>query len=1352
MSDEKSAEQPDSSELPKGKNELTDTQASAPEPDEVNKLQERFDRVYNSTNKLKRNGLLSLFAMTLLVSLVLGTVTPLKSQPISPSTQVSPSASQDCSVPADLCEQIKQQAKTDVEAEEKKRTEYVIKRFTPLHPDWKTNLSAPEIAKIELAIAATYEQEYNKEDEIKKHDPQAALKKFFENGPWVYILVASLGFLAARFWEAIGKGWTALVKAIYDWVYGRFAGTPLFESVALRRYREALVENYQDLKIPFRVNQKPLKMKDIYVPLKVAGSSDSDQVDAYGAIAQHRRLMITGIPGSGKTMLLSQMAFSYGKGCLTGLENRPVPVLMELKRLRDPDLTEEKLIAAIVETFRRNRFPDAGRFVRHSLQHGKLMLLLDGLDEVNSLVRPVLVQRISDLLRSLDEHKRCRLIVTCRTAVYKNEFANETEKTLEVVEFTDQQMRQFLDAWQREIPAGKSIDQLMQTLRDRPRIMALARNPLLLTIITHLYTDPSFELPRSRTEFYQKSTSILLDQWQDKFNRYQGVDKRRVLQCLALNQQQASTQQQQDRRSIDYPVVLEQIRQLLPSLNLDPEGDTKPLLEELVERSGLFLKIDGGDRYQFAHLTLQEYFAAVALADKPNELIQFFQQDPTNWREVVKLWCGIGGDSTALIMDVYKQDAILGFECLADAQEVDQQKAESIIDHFKRLLGNTDTGEQDDIAKAFGAVAASDCPRGQAVFQFLQAALNQPNEIHRYGAIVQALSFTNRPQAAKVLATRYTEIREIVRQPLVRMGDLAVPELALLATQGHQSAIDDLYTIGTTDALNALVPMLWEPRQTASTAAWYLASLLLQPGVEEGLNNYPLLILEAKIPEKNSMSFSWVWEPFQEKTSSAMTTIIGKIAQAIAFELNNDERTHVNFPQTSLDLDPRIAIPLFAILNVRDFYPAPTWNLEQVETLLEQRDYTDQLNQQALNIVNSFFIESSDKSVQQFLLNRLPPMLQLDLLRSLVIADRLPKPDDWLNIFKPVQYEFKTSWHYRGILLIAAMFSILAVISILHTASVQSIGAVTGVMGFAVVIIGVFWWALAKGVEEPWEPNLFIKLGSLGLQTYGIELRQLFQCHRDWSGIEVIFKLFSTNVSLIFAFAGAFAVVVDDALAVAFAGTSTFVRAVFFAGTFACTGAVFGAGSLAVTVAAVVAFVAAVPGAGSLAVAIAVAGSVAGAVIIALAFAAAGDGAIAIAVAGTVAGAITLSFSGARAGAIAGFALGALAGLGIGSWYHFKAEPKKQGLKFFAVLALPWFCTAPIVLIFAGIGLDFLLTPIAFLPLQPWQSAGLLELFLVGVSSWLWRWGQKREAMARNPLQGGLIETTLRTKYGRPKT
>jgi NACHT domain len=361
------------------------------------------------SGKFKLRGLLGLFVLTLSLSIVLGSFAPLRSQ------TVSPSPNNGCYVLLALCADIQRLAQDDVTDDIPRRTSHAINLFKEKHPDWQND---PNKAKLE--VSRTYDREYSQREKTKKQDLNSIWRKLSENGLIAPFLGLFLLAVAGFSKDAISKGLTALVKRIGGWVYGRYAGTTFFESWALKCYREALVENYQELKIPFRVNHKPLDMSQIYVPLKVAGSSDSEQVDAYGPIAKYRRLVIKGIPGSGKTMLLRHVALSYGRGELLGLENRPVPVLLELHRLSDADLTEEKLIGAIVEAFKRNRFPGAERFVRHSLEQGKLMLLLDGLDEVNSKVRSILVQRIGDLLRSLDKKQGCRLIVTCRTAVYNN--------------------------------------------------------------------------------------------------------------------------------------------------------------------------------------------------------------------------------------------------------------------------------------------------------------------------------------------------------------------------------------------------------------------------------------------------------------------------------------------------------------------------------------------------------------------------------------------------------------------------------------------------------------------------------------------------------------------------------------------------------------------------------------------------------------------------------------------------------------------------------------------------------------------------------------------------------------------
>ena len=440
-----------------------------------------------------------------------------------------------------------------------------------------------------------------------------------------------------------------------------------------------MVVTYKTLHIPFRPN-RPLDMREVYVPLKVEGKKDSEQIDAKRAISEYPRLMVKGAPGSGKSMLLKHIVLSYGEGNLFNLPEKPIPILLELHRLIASDLDEEKLQQHLVAVLARHGFPKAKRFVKQGLEQGRLILLFDGLDEVNSSVRSLVVQVIKDLL---NQYKKCRTIITCRTAVYQNEFTDVVNQTLEIVQFSDLQIRRFLKSWESQMPPEKSIEQLMQTLRDRPKIMALARNPLLLTIIAYLYTDTPYVLPHSRAEFYKESTDIMLKQWHKDFNRYQANDKKRILQHLALYNLDNANRQQQDRRSIDYKIVLESLQKILPALNLKPDTDAKLILKEIVERSGLLVKIDSGERYQFAHLTLQEFFAATALKNKENELIARFRGEPTAWRETVKLWCGLAGDSTELIKAVYAKDELTGFECLADAQEVEQSLAETIINRFQ---------------------------------------------------------------------------------------------------------------------------------------------------------------------------------------------------------------------------------------------------------------------------------------------------------------------------------------------------------------------------------------------------------------------------------------------------------------------------------------------------------------------------------------------------------------------------------------------------------------------------------------------------------------------------------------------
>nr|WP_228036044.1 NACHT domain-containing protein [Microcystis sp. LEGE 00066] len=743
----------------------------------------------------KKQQLLMIFVLALAISVAWGTILPVFTQ--------KPPAPNPCN---ELRGKIQNRAKQDAEADrlnffntdKKKKT---IGDILNLYKEANSQASCFPQAQ----LWDIYEQQYD----INKYPA------------WIPVIVILV--LGGILWNVISdtlKKWALrFLEAISKWIYKTFAGTPLFENIALKKYRQALIDKYQKLNIPFRPH-RPLEMREIYVSLN-SKASDRSLIEVENAVQKYRRLVVKGAPGSGKSMLLKYLALSYSEGRFKNLSGRPVPILLELNRLNEANLTVEKLEQQLVEVCDRHNFPKANRFISQGLKNGRLLLLLDGLDEVSSGVRSSVVRCLKDFLE-LKKYKKCRVIITCRTAVYHNEFVDNTEETLEIVEFSDQQIRRFLQAWKSQMPPEKSVEQLIQTLRARPKIMALARNPLLLTIIAYLYTDTPFVLPHSRAEFYTKATDVLLelrDQERNIANQYSGVNKRRVLQHLALYAQNSTNRQQQDRRILLDSEVWEQVKQVLPSLNLEPK-DANSIVDEIVKRSGLLLRIDGGQRYYFPHLTLQEYFVAAALTDRQAELIQKWKNAPSDWLEIVKLWCGLANNSTDLIEAVYQQDALTAFECLADAQEVKPEVAQEIIDYFKTQL-RTD----ESICSAFGSVAADFRPRGKALFDFLVASLDNSAS---QKAAAQALSATNLPQAVEKLVIYYDPNQPHfieVREALIRMGGLAVNQLESLARKGSIEAMDDLVKIAIPEAAEALERLQEDPNLSGKVS-YRLAALL----------------------------------------------------------------------------------------------------------------------------------------------------------------------------------------------------------------------------------------------------------------------------------------------------------------------------------------------------------------------------------------------------------------------------------------------------------------------------------------------------------------------------------------------
>lgn len=845
--------------------------------------------------------------------------------------------------------QIKSHAERHVKSNAGMKTEVVL----DLYRENASGLTPLEISQI-------YEEEFIKQQEIRKSDE---LKSYLPHPGWI---VSGILFLLIILREAFKKWGTDLVNLLGRRIYNRFAGNKLLRRTALKHYRTSLTVKYQKFSIPFQPKAF-LDLREEFVPLRVIDSPYPDQLDAYQAVIDRKRLIVEGSTGAGKSMLLKYILLAYAEDRVSDWPDRPIPIMVELFRLNNSNTS---LRQELINELRRNDFPHADTFIDQNLKQGRILLLLDALDEVLTDERRRVELEIKDFL---DTYRGCRAVITCRTQAYDNELSNTVNQVLKVIDFNDHQIQQFLRLWEPRMAADRSSEQLVNTLKERPQIMALARNPLLLTMIAFSYTNETYPLPHSRAEFYQNAINLLLRQWHPERNQFHPSDKSRLLQELALYIQDSKTPKHLDSRSLPYEMIVGKIRELRTDFVMRADQQPEGLIKEIEERSGLLISIDNGMHYQFAHRSFQEYFAAEKLKGKPIDLAKRFRSDSEIWRETVKLWCGLSpNESTEILKTVFDVEPLTAFECLAEAQAVNDDLAERVINTFKPQL--IQANSDDALAKVFGVVAASQRPRGESLREFLRdSLLTADNSILRQAA-AKAISYTDLPQSASMLASYYHNWRE-VRAPLVRMGDLAVRDLASLVDSDLQrstqivkyinvktleevtqqdffdaklvdddkdflevdyfqapDAMDDIQAVGTPRAAKVFVKLLWDSNITfAGSAAWRLAALLSQPDVEDFLHEYELPEgIKVRPPD-------WFRKSFGSNGDTSLVVIAGRVAYLL------DKAPLESAPLPPLKIDPRLAMPICAeklnnAVNLDRLDAGPTMGLAAVISAIIKLD------------------------------------------------------------------------------------------------------------------------------------------------------------------------------------------------------------------------------------------------------------------------------------------------------------------------------------------------------------------------------------------------------------------------------